>query len=102
MQELRSFLGLVNYFGKFVPNLASIAGPLNNLLKQGVKFEWSKSCQKAFDTLKERLTTAPVLVHFDPTLPLRLSCDASSYGVGAVLAHIMTDGYLLWKALSMH
>ena len=60
VQELRSFLGLVNYYGKFVPNLASIA--------------------------------APVLVHFDPTLPLRLSCDASSYGVGAVLAHIMTDG----------
>ena len=92
LQKLRSFLGLVNYYGKFVPDLATIAHPLNRLLGQKVKWHWTADCEHAFRLLKDKLTSTPVLVHYDGTLPLRLACDASSYGVGAVLSHVMADG----------
>ena len=92
IQELRSFLGLVTYYGKFIPHLATISAPSNQLLKHGVKYKWSKDCKRAFRTPKTKPTSASVLVHYDPRLTLRLFCDASSYGVGAVPAHEMEDG----------
>ena len=90
--QLRSFLGLVNYYGKFLKNLATTAKPLYNLLQWNVKWKWTSDCEAAFCTLKEQLMSTTVLVHYDATLPLTLACDASSYGVGAVIAHVMADG----------
>ena len=91
VKELRSFLGLVNYYGRFVPNLATEAHPLNQLLCKDVKWAWSKKCNKVLEALKEQLASQSVLVHYDVNLPLRLACDASSYGLGVVISHIMPD-----------
>ncbi|GBO24037.1 Transposon Tf2-8 polyprotein [Araneus ventricosus] len=92
VQEVKSFLGLVNFYGKFCKNLATIANPLNNLTKKDVKFKWSKDCQVAFEQIKKEICSPKVLVHYDPELPLTLASDASPVGVGCVLAHIYPDG----------
>ena len=92
VQELRSFLGLLHYYGKFLPNLATLLHPLNALLKSGSKWVWSTECSKAFQAAKQLLVTAPVLAHYDPELPIRLAGDASAYGIGAVISHICEDG----------
>ena len=91
-QDLRSFLGLVHYYGKFIPNLASLLQPLNELLKARNVWKWSSECEQAFIAAKEKLSQAPVLAHFDPAVPLRLAGDASAFGVGAVLSHVYPDG----------
>ena len=90
--ELRSFLGLLNYYGKFIPNLSSILHPLNQLLKDKQKWEWSKGCAQAFKTAKDQLTSARVLTHYDPNLLIALAADASAYGIGAVISHTYPDG----------
>jgi len=91
-QELRAFLGLVNYYGRFVPQLSTVAHPLHRLLGKKVPWEWSKECQQAFGTLKAKMASTEVLAHYDQKLPIKLDCDASAYGVGAVLAHVYPDG----------
>ena len=85
-------MGLVNYYGKFLPVLSTTTHPFNQLLKKHQKFIWSTQCDAAFIKLKEQLTSKPVLTHYDSSLPLTLACDASNYGVGAVLAHVLPNG----------
>ena len=92
VQELRSFLGLLNYYGKFLPNLATTLHPLNCLLKKGARWQWTPECNTAFETAKSHLVSSCVLVHYDPTLPLKLAADASAYGVGAVISNVMSNG----------
>ena len=89
--EVRSFLGFCSYYRRFVKSCAQIAFPLNQLLTKGVPFEWTKDCQLAFDTLKERLTSAPVLTFPCPGGVFILDTDASNTGLGAVLSQ-MQDG----------
>ena len=89
--ELRSFLGLVNYYGKFIPQLASVTQPLNHLLCKKTCWKGTAKCERAFTTFKAQLTSTKVLVHYDVNLPLRLACDASAYGVGAVISHVMKN-----------
>ena len=89
--ELRSYLGLINYYHKFLCNLSSILAPLYELLSTK-SWQWSSTQQAAFDKSKVLLSSAPVRVHYDPKLPLVVSCDASPYGIGAVLSHLMQDG----------
>ena len=91
-RQLRSFLGLVNYYHKFLPNLATILHPLNRLLEQGRKCEWTEECSSAFSKVKELITSDMVLIHYDPKFPLKLACDDSPVGIGAVLSHVMQDG----------
>ena len=76
---------------KFVPNLSTTLSPLYTLLHSSSKWRWSTVEEKAFQTSKDLLTSAPVLIHYDPTKPLLLACDASPYGVGAVLSHQFPD-----------
>ena len=92
VQELRSFLGLINYYGKFIPNAATVLAPLNELLRKDVKWRWTQRCQTSFQAAKETLVSTKVLMHYDPTLPIRMAGDASAYGVGAVIAHVLPDG----------
>ncbi|KAL4009353.1 hypothetical protein ACER0C_003205 [Sarotherodon galilaeus] len=92
VSQLRSFLGLVNYYHKFLPNLSTVLHPLNSLLQQNVTWKWTKNCEEAFNGAKQLITSEEVLTHFDSNLPLRLACDASPYGIGAVLSHKMPDG----------
>ena len=89
LHQLRSFLGLVNYYGKFLPALSTTTHPLNQLMQADQKWKWSDNCETAFNKLKEQLCANPVLTHYDPTLPIKLTCDASQYGVGAVLVHLL-------------
>ncbi|RLJ22797.1 hypothetical protein DJ031_00255, partial [bacterium endosymbiont of Escarpia laminata] len=87
--ELRSYLGMVNHYSRFVPNLSTIMAPLHGLLKRESKWHWDKAHQEAFARSKESLISPQVMCHFDSTKPIVLTCDASPYGVGAVLAHVM-------------
>ena len=82
----------MNYYAKFLPNISSRLAPLYKLLQKAVTWSWGAKQQKAFKEAKNALTSAEVLVHYDPTKQLRLSCDASPYGVGAVLSHKLDDG----------
>ena len=90
--KLRSFLGMVNHYGKFVKNLTDLGAPLNKLLRKEEPWSWTNECQTSFLKIKNALTSTDVLAHYDPKLPLGLACDASSVGVGAVLFHKYSDG----------
>ncbi|XP_016343694.1 uncharacterized protein LOC107689988 [Sinocyclocheilus anshuiensis] len=90
--QLRSFLGLLNYYSRFIPNLPSVLTPLNALLCKGKQWLWSQECEVAFDKAKNLLLSQSVLTHYNPQLPIRLACDTSPYGVGAVISHILPDG----------
>ena len=92
IQELRSFLGLIHYYHKFLPNLSTLLHPLNDLLKAGNKWIWSKDCSDVFRKAKQLLVSAPVLAHFDPSLPIKLAGDASAYGIGAAISHVLPNG----------
>ena len=92
LAELRSFIGSVQFYGKFIKDLATILEPLTLLTRKDVHWHWGKEQQTAFQHLKDVLCSDTVLAHFDPSLEVGLSCDASSVGVGAVLFHRYPDG----------
>ena len=92
VKTLRSFLGLASYYRRFVPNFSTVARPLHALTRKGVQFDWTESCQLAFERLKELLTTSPVLVLPDFERDFLLETDASGQGLGAVLAQRQEDG----------
>ena len=91
-QELRAFLGLLNYYGRFIPNRATLSQPLNTLLCKDHHWRWTERCERAFQQLKKTLVSSSFLTHYNPNLPLKLAGDASAYGVGAVISHTMDDG----------
>ena len=92
IEQLQSFLGMVNYYGKFIPNLSTIAAPLNKLRRKDVPWKWIKKEGGAYQRLKEQLSSAKVLIHYNSKLPLKLDCDASSVEIRAVLSHIAETG----------
>ncbi|KAK7574018.1 hypothetical protein V9T40_011209 [Parthenolecanium corni] len=94
VSQLRSFLGSVTHFSRFIPNLQSKCHPLHRLLQANARWQWTQSDQKIFDLLKTAITESTLLVHFDPALPLVITTDASEYGVGAVLQHRFQDNTL--------
>jgi len=85
VKQVHSFLGLCNYYRKFVRGFAKIAAPLNQLTRKSTPFVWDEHCQTTFDTLKQALTEAPILAYPDITLPFDLYVDASDEGIGMVL-----------------
>lgn len=84
--EVRSFVGLASYYRCFIKGFAEIACPLHQLTEKGRRFKCSESCQSAFEQLKSRLISAPVLAYPDPAKPFILDTDASDVGIGAVLS----------------
>jgi len=90
--ELKPFLGLVNYYRKFIPDMSTIVHPLNRLLTFNAPWSWTNACQEVFKKLKELLLNSPLLANYDPDQPVWLALDASSYGLGAVLSHVSDDG----------
>ena len=90
--ELRSFLGMVNYYNMYLPEMATVTEPLHNLLRKDVPWKWSGDCRAAFEKVKKLLCEAPVLCLFDMAKPIVVHTDASDYGIGAVLSHVMEDG----------
>jgi hypothetical protein len=87
--QIRSFLKLAGYYHRFIPNFSKIAKPITQLLEKEVKFKWSPQCEDAFLTLKNLLTTAPVLAQPDIEKSFDVYCDASDMRIGGVL---MQDG----------
>jgi hypothetical protein len=85
VRQIRSFLGLAGYYRRFIPDFSGIAKAMTELLKKGVKYEWSQKCEDAFHTLRQHLTTAPVLAQADNTQSFDVYCDASGTGLGCVL-----------------
>ena len=90
--QLRAFIGMVNYYGKFLPDLATVLSPLYQLLQKSVHWTWGKKQREACWRVKEQLRSGKVLTHFSEQLPLILACDTSPYGLGAVLSHRMPNG----------
>jgi len=88
VEELRAYLGYVNYYDRFLPNKAEIFSPVYRLLKKEVPFEWTAQCQAAMEEVKRILTAAPVLAFYDANKPLVLTSDGSRKGIGAVLSHV--------------
>ena len=88
MSTLRSFLGPINYYQKFLPNLLDVLYPLHNLLQKDVRWAWSTDCQKSFDKVKSMIST-----ECSGSLRLQASTPHRSvYGLGAVLSHCLPDG----------
>ncbi|KAK1697843.1 hypothetical protein QYE76_014540 [Lolium multiflorum] len=83
--EVRPFLGLAGYYRRFVEGFSSIARPMTQLLKKDKKFDWTDKCEASFQELKNRLTSAPILIMSDITKPFDMYCDASKIGLGCVL-----------------
>jgi hypothetical protein len=86
VHEVRVFLGLANFYHQFIKNFNKIASPIISLLKKYRKFHWDSVAQAALEQLKTAFTTAPILRHFDPTLPTVIEADASEYTLGAVVS----------------
>ena len=92
INELVSFLGAVNYYRRYLPNMSTVVAPLERLRAKEVKWQWTSVEEASFKELKKLLCSERVLTFYDPALPLKLDTDASSVGLGAVLSHIMPTG----------
>ena len=92
VDHVRSFLGKVNFYEKFIPDRVNLLEPLHRLLPQDAQWTWGDEQANAYKAVKEILCSQPLLVHYSLHLPLVLAVDASPYGVGAVLAHVI-DGF---------
>ena len=92
VKDVRSFLGFGNFYRKFIPGFSTLAAPLHALLKKDTVFQWTGETQQSFDSLKQKLTSSPVLMMPDQTRPFQIECDASKYASGAVLTQQDNNG----------
>jgi transposase InsO family protein len=92
VHQVRQFLGLVNYFRKFVKNCAILCRPLTKLLKKGIAWEWGEEQNKTVNALKNELLTNSLLTIFDPKLPIILYTDASRDGLGCIVVQVTKEG----------
>ena len=83
--ELRGFLGLVQYVGRYVPDLAMVAAPLRELTKKSVEFHWGLDQEKSFKKIQQLMSSCAILAYFDRNTPITLVADASPVGLGAGL-----------------
>lgn len=91
---VRSFLGAVNYYGKYVRSMKDYRAPLDDLMKKDVRFEWQQKHEDAFLRLKEVMSSKLVLTHYDPSKKIVVASDCSSYGKGGAVMHEFADGSL--------
>lgn len=87
VSELKAILGLLSYYGRFLPQMSTTLAPFYGLLAKGTKWQWGSQQEQAFSEAKTALKKAKFLIHFDQSKTIRLECDASSFGLGAVLSH---------------
>lgn len=90
--ELRSLLGAITFYSRFVKSMSHIRAPLDNLLKKDQEFVWDTECANSFARFKEILQSDLLLTHFDPNLPVTIAADASNYGIGCVAYHSTDQG----------
>uniref|UniRef100_A0A914HA85 RNA-directed DNA polymerase n=1 Tax=Globodera rostochiensis TaxID=31243 RepID=A0A914HA85_GLORO len=91
VSTLRSFLGALNYYGKFVKEMREIRAPLDQLLRKDISWNWKAEQQTAFEKAKEIMTSDLLLTHYDPSLQMVVAADASKDGIGATISHIWPD-----------
>jgi hypothetical protein len=92
VKGVQSFLGFCNFYRRFIKDYGRVARPLNRLTRQNQPFIFDTRCEQAFKELKRRLVSAPLLCHFDYSLPTRLETDASDGVVAGVLSQKQPDG----------
>lgn len=90
--ELQAFLGLLNFYNCFLPNKATVLEPLHRLLDKSAAWKWTEKHSTAYAQAKLLIQAEHILVHYDEQKPLVLVCDASPYGLGALMSHIEPDG----------
>ena len=88
VKDIQSFLGFANFYRRFIEGYSKLTRPMTDLTKKSEKFVWTDECAKVFQELKDRFTSAPILKHFDPNLPIAMECDASDFALGAILNQI--------------
>lgn len=98
VSEVRSFVGMVQYLGKFIPKLCDLLALMYDLLKSKAEFKWQRYHKQAFTEIINKLTSAPGLAIFDPSRPIMVTADSSSYGLGAVLRIQDISG--TWKPIA--
>ena len=86
VKDVQSFLSFTNFYCRFITNYSDMSVPLNRLTRKGVKWVWSPACQEAFKLLKDTFLSAPVLHHFDPSLPPIIETDTSNYTVASIFS----------------
>ena len=92
VKDAQSFLGFVNFYRRFIQDFAYIARPLHDLTKKEVAWSWTDKQQEAFDSLKKKVTSSPILIFPDDNKPYKLEADSSDYAIGAVLSQEGSDG----------
>ena len=91
VHDVQSFLGFANFYRRFIHDYSRLTLPLTSLLKKGVVFQWTPSAQDAFDELKKKFSSSPLLCVYDPSLPCVVESDASDFAIGAVLNQLGDD-----------
>ena len=94
--EIRSFLGLAGYYRRFIQDFSLLSVPMTRLTQKEVKFEWNHLCERAFQELKRRLTSAPILIVTERGQKYTVYCDASKDGLGCVLMQLISTQKVLF------
>ena len=95
VKDVQSFIGLANYYRRFIPGFAKIAHPLHKLLRKNINFTWTTDAQSAFDCLKSKFTSAPILIHPNRDLPFTVETDSSNFAIGAILSQVSPNDNLI-------
>jgi len=98
--DVQSFMGFANFYCRFIKGFSKKAKPLTDLTKKGIKWNWTNTCQAAFDELKRAFTTGPILTHFDETHPTKLETDPSDFALWAILSQLCEGER--WHAVASH
>ena len=93
-------MGFANFYRRFIEGFSKIAKPPTDLTKKSVKWNWTPVCNAAFEHLKERFTTGPILTHFDETGLTKLETDTSDFALGAILSQLSDDDR--WHPVAFH